>query len=286
MEPEKIPSLDFLQCLARQAGEMLRASYGQDYRVFRKGEIDLVTDVDHASEAFLIGEIKRLFPDHSIIAEERGYLPAKNGSVSSASARPIAASSYAEGDSRGHWYIDPLDGTINFAHGVPIFSVSVAFAEDGEIRLAAVYDPMREECFSAERGRGAWLNGQPVYVSKTKELTECLLVTGFPYDIRNNPENNLNLYARFALLTQGVRRLGSAALDLCYVACGRFDGFWELQLEAWDMAAGSLIAQEAGATVTSVNGGSNLLVPPYSVLAANPALHSQMLQVIQDTRSP
>jgi myo-inositol-1(or 4)-monophosphatase len=282
MTPDTTPSLDFLQSLVRQAGDILRAGLGQDYRIFHKGEIDLVTDIDHRSEAFLIGEVRSLFPDHSIISEESGYLPAKGAAVVSTTGRRSAALSQKDKDSLKQWYIDPLDGTVNFAHGVPIFSVSIAYAEGGELRLAAVYDPMREECFCAERGRGAWLNGQPVNASITQDLNESLLVTGFPYDIRDNPENNLDVYARFALRTQGVRRLGSAALDLCYVACGRFDGFWELQLEPWDVAAGTLIAQEAGATVTSVLGEPNLLVPPYSILAANPTIHPQMLQVIRD----
>jgi len=281
MTRSTFPSLDYLQSLIRQAGDILRTGFGEDYRIYHKGEIDLVTDVDHRSEVFLIGEIRRLFPDHSIITEESGYLPAKDNAVMSTSERPGSAQSLNNRGSPGQWYIDPLDGTVNFVHGVPIFSVSVAFAEEGELRLAAVYDPMREECFYAERGRGAWMNGQPVHASGTKKLDESLLVTGFPYDIRDNPENNLNLYARFALRTQGVRRLGSAALDLCSVACGRIDGYWELRLEPWDLAAGTLIAQEAGATVTTISGEQNPLTPPYSILAANPTIHPQMLRVIR-----
>jgi myo-inositol-1(or 4)-monophosphatase len=277
-----IPSLNLLQSLVRQAGEFLRADFRRDYRVFHKGEIDLVTDVDLRTEAFLINEVKRLFPDHSIISEERGSLPARNDAVVRGSGNMNVSSSQESKHLDKQWYIDPLDGTVNFAHGVPVFSVSVAFAEDGDLRLAVVYDPLREECFSAERGFGAWLNGIPIQPSTTRELIESLLVTGFPYDIRENPENNLNHYARFALRTQGVRRLGSAALDLCYVACGRLDGFWELSLGPWDMAAGVLIAQEAGAIVTSVNGDTNLFAPPYSILAANPILHPQMYQVIKE----
>ncbi len=277
-----IPSLDFLQSLARGAGDIIRTGFEQDYQVFHKGEIDLVTDVDRRSEVFLIGEVQRLFPDHSINTEESGYLPAKNGVAGCTTGNTGVTPAQRSKETIGQWYIDPLDGTINFAHGLPIFSVSIAYAENGCLRLAAVYDPIREECFSAERGRGACLNGSPIHASKERALNESLLVTGFPYDIRDNPNNNLDLYARFAMLTQGVRRLGSAALDLCYVACGRFDGFWELHLEAWDIAAGSLIAQEAGATVTNVRGEPNLLDPPYSILAANPSLYPKMLQVFRD----
>ncbi len=279
MIPSSTPSIDFLQSLARQAGEILRDGFGQDFRVFHKGEIDLVTDVDRRSESFLVNEIRRRFPDHSIIAEEGSHPLARDDRIAEQSVFTAGVSPSREISRQ--WYIDPLDGTINFAHCVPIFSVSLAYAEEGETRLGAVYDPLRDELFYAERGRGAWLNGQPINASHTSVLNESLLVTGFPYDIRDNPDNNLNLYARFALLTQGVRRLGSAALDLSYVACGRFDGFWELQLSPWDMAAGTLIAMEAGATVTTVLGETNLLVPPYSVLAANSIIYAQMLSVIK-----
>jgi myo-inositol-1(or 4)-monophosphatase len=147
---------------------------------------------------------------------------------------------------------------------------------EGEMRLGAVYDPLRDECFSAERGKGAWLNGKPIRVSETQELLHSLLITGFPYDIRENPDNNLDHYARLNLLTLGVRRLGSAALDLAYVACGRLDGFWELRLSPWDVAAGGLIAHEAGATVTDLHGNPNYLGDPQSILAANPHIHPLM----------
>ena len=256
------PTLADLENLARQAGEILRLGLGQGTRIYHKGDIDLVTDVDHRSEAFLLDEIQRRFPGSAIVAEESGAVP---------------------GQDCCRWYIDPLDGTVNFAHGVPIFSVSIAYAEDGCVRLGAVYDPMQDECFSAELGRGAWLNGKPIHVSTTQALDQSLLVTGFPYDIRTNPQNNLDLYARFTLLSQGVRRLGSAALDLSYVAAGRFEGFWELRLGPWDVAAGGLIAQEAGARVTSALGEPDYLAPPFSILAANPPIHPQMLVMIRAT---
>lgn len=182
------------------------------------------------------------------------------------------------------WYIDPLDGTVNFAHGVPIFTVSIAYEQDGALSLGAVYDPMMDECFCAERGHGAFLNGEAIHPSDVQDLNHSLLVTGFPYDIRTNPDNNLDLFNRFSLRSHGVRRLGSAALDLCYVACGRFDGFWEKRLSAWDIAAGALIAREAGARVTDLSGGGDFLSPPYSILAAAEGIHPQMLAVIGEGR--
>jgi myo-inositol-1(or 4)-monophosphatase len=254
-----IPSLTDLETLARGAGEILCAGFGQRMQVDYKGVIDLVTEADHRSEAYLLGEIQRRFPGHKIVAEESGEIAGADGQV---------------------WYIDPLDGTINYAHGVPIFSVSLGFAEAGDMILGVVYDPLRDECFSAERGHGALLNGHPLCVSETQSLDHGLLVTGFPYDIRTNPINNLDNYAMFAMRSQAVRRLGSAALDLCYVAAGRFDGYWEIRLKSWDVAAGALIAEQAGAVVTNLAGGADYLSPPQSVLAANPHIHPQMLALL------
>ncbi|MBN2547616.1 MAG: inositol monophosphatase [Anaerolineales bacterium] len=250
------PVLADLEALARQAGQILRAGLGQRNSIYHKGVIDLVTDVDRRSEAFLLGEIQRRFSGHRVVAEESGGLAGEDCCL---------------------WYIDPLDGTVNYAHGVPIFSVSLAYAEGGQVRLGVVYDPVQDECFSAALGEGAWLNGLPLQVSPAQELDQSLLVTGFPYDIRTHPENNLNHYAHFALISQGVRRLGSAALDLCYVAAGRFDGFWEIRLSPWDVAAGALIASQAGARVTDIRGQPDYLKPPISILAANAAIHAQML---------
>ncbi len=257
------PTLFDLEMLARQAGAILRTGYGRRHQVDHKGVIDLVTEVDHRSEAFLLDAIGRRFPKHRVLAEESGGLAGDDGAL---------------------WFVDPLDGTVNYAHGVPIFSVSIAFAWRGEVVLGVVYDPMREECFAAERGGGAFLNGQPIHASPADDLDQSLLVTGFPYDIRTHPENNLDLFAAFALRTRGVRRLGSAALDLCYVAAGRFDGYWEIRLKPWDVAAGGLIAAEAGAKVTNLHGGADYLSPPQSILAANATLHAQMLAVIREMR--
>jgi myo-inositol-1(or 4)-monophosphatase len=255
------PTLSDLERLARQAGEILRLGYEQEHQVNYKGAIDLVTEVDHQSEAVLLGEIQRLFPGHRIISEEIGLVPGSPGD---------------------QWYVDPLDGTVNYAHGVPFFSISIAYAQNGSVRLGVVYDPLRDELFAAESDHGARLNGRRLQVSTATELRRSLLVTGFPYDAWSTPRNNLEYYGRFAKLTQGVRRMGSAALDLCYVAAGRFDGYWELSLKPWDIAAGSLVAQEAGATVTNAEGQPNFITPPCSALAAPPAIHAKMKAVLDE----
>ena len=253
------PTLSDLERLARQAGELLRLGYEQEHQVDYKGLIDPVTEVDHQSEALLLGEIQRLFPGHRIISEEIGLIPGRAGD---------------------QWYVDPLDGTVNYAHGIPFFTVSIAYASDGVVTLGVVYDPMRDELFAAERGKGAWCNGRKLQASRVTEFQRSLLVTGFPYDTWSTPRNNLEFFGRFAKITQGVRRLGSAALDLCYVAAGRFEGYWELSLKPWDVAAGGLIAAEAGAVVTNLVGQSEYLVPPVSLLAASPELYPKMLEIL------
>jgi len=254
------PTLSEVEEIARRAGEILRAGFEREHKVEYKGAIDLVTEVDHQSEAFLLAEIQRRFPGSSILSEEAGSLA---------------------GDEDHLWYVDPLDGTVNYAHGVPIFCVSIGYACRGVTTLGVVYDPLRDEAFTAERGRGAWLNGRLIHVSDACELKDSLLVTGFPYDTWNSPRNNLEYFGRFARLTQGVRRLGSAALDLCYVAAGRLDGFWEISIHAWDIAAAGLIAEEAGARVTDIDGKPDYISPPQSILAAPAELHSKMLAVIR-----
>ena len=187
-----LPTLSDLERLARQAGQILRLGYEQEHQVNYKGAIDLVTEVDHQSEDLLLGQIQALFPGHQIVSEEIGLVPGRPGD---------------------QWYVDPLDGTVNYAHGIPIFSISIAYAHDGIVSLGVIYDPMRDELFAAERGRGARLNGRILQVSKVTDLKRSLLVTGFPYDAWSTPLNNIENYGRFAKLTQGVRRLGSAALD-------------------------------------------------------------------------
>jgi myo-inositol-1(or 4)-monophosphatase len=249
-------TLSYVETLARKAGAILRDGYSKEHTVAYKGVIDLVTEVDHQSESFLLGEVQRDFPKHHIFSEESGII---------------------QGDDEHIWYIDPLDGTVNYAHHVPFFSVSIAYASKGVLKFGAVYDPMRDEMFLAERGKGATLNGEPIKVSTTTELQKSLLVTGFPYDAWNTAQDNFANFVKFAKLSQGVRRLGSAALDLSYVASGRFDGFWELSLKPWDVAAGGLIAEEAGAHVTNVQGAVDYISPPQSIIAATPAIHGQIL---------
>ena len=254
------PTLTYIERLAREAGAILRAGYNMEHQVKYKGIIDPVTEVDHQSEAYLLGEVRRDFPDHHIFSEESGVI---------------------QGDDTHIWYIDPLDGTVYYAHHVPIFTVSIAYAFGGRTTLGAVYDPMRDELFTAERGKGAFINGQRLRVSTATDLQRSLLVTGFPYDAWNTEHDNFANFVKFAKLTQGVRRLGSAALDLSYVAAGRFDGFWELSLKPWDVAAGGLICEEAGGSVTNVHGDADYISPPQSILATAPGIHVRMLEELR-----
>ncbi|MDP2778334.1 MAG: inositol monophosphatase family protein [Anaerolineales bacterium] len=251
-----MPTLFNLECLSREAGAILREGYNKEHTLQYKGVIDLVTEIDHASEAFLIGEIQSQFPGGRILAEESGD---------------------TGGENENHWYIDPLDGTVNYAHHIPVFCVSIAYASKGVVTLGAVYDPLRDEMFTAERGKGAFLNGNKIQVSNTTELQKSLLVTGFPYDTWNTELDNFKYFERLAKKTQGVRRLGSAALDACYVAAGRFDGFWEFALRPWDIAAAGLIAEEAGARVTAIDGGPEYISAPQSILAAAPGVYEKIL---------
>ncbi|TLN10747.1 inositol monophosphatase, partial [bacterium] len=253
------PTLNDVIELARAAGQILREGYGQDHQVRYKGVIDLVTEVDHRSENMLLERIQAQFPDDTIITEERGRFEGANGRS---------------------WIIDPLDGTVNFAHGVPIFAVSIAYAVDRQVTLGVVYDPLRDECFAAERGQGAWLNGVPITPAGETSLQKALLVTGFSYDPEIR-DRNLPYFVHFVKRAQAVRRLGSAALDMCYVACGRLDGYWEMQLRTWDIAAAALIAQEAGTIVTDMQGTPEFMRRPHSAVAANPALHAVLMEEIR-----
>jgi myo-inositol-1(or 4)-monophosphatase len=254
------PTLSYLENLARQAGGILRAGYNKEHQVGYKGVIDLVTEVDHQSEAYVLGEVRRDFPEHHIFSEESGVI---------------------QGNDEHIWYIDPLDGTVNYAHHVPVFCVSIGYAHKGKLAVGTVYDPLRDEMFTAERDQGAYLNGIRLSASATTELQKSLLVTGFPYDTWNTAQDNFANFEKFAKLSQGVRRLGSAALDLCYVASGRFDGYWELSLNPWDVAAGGLICEEAGATVTNISGGGDYISAPQSILAAAPGIHARMLEELR-----
>jgi myo-inositol-1(or 4)-monophosphatase len=253
------PNLNDLIDLSRAAGEILRAGYGQDHQVRHKGIIDLVTEVDQRSENLLLERIRARFPLDTIVTEESGRFEGTNGHS---------------------WIIDPLDGTVNYAHGVPIFAVSIAYAINREVVLGVVYDPLRDECFSAERGSGAWLNGTRIAPAGETNLQNALLVTGFSYEPELR-DRNLAYFVHFVKRAQAVRRLGSAALDMCYIANGRLDGYWEMQLHAWDIAAAALIAREAGATVTDMRGEADVMRPPYAAVIANPTLHETLLAEIK-----
>lgn len=243
----------------RIAGAILLQYARDGFHIEHKDTVNLVTDADRRAEQAVVDRIASDFPEHQILAEERGLQAAPT--------------------SQYRWIIDPLDGTTNFAHGFPTYCVSIGLEHDGTLVLGVVFDPTREELFVAEVGGGAHLNGAAIRVSKTPTLNEALLVTGFAYDIRVNPENNLDHFGRFALRAQGVRRTGAAALDLCYVACGRFDGFWELMLQPWDMAAGALIVREAGGRVTDI-AGTGFSIYGKELLASNGLIHDQMVAVL------
>jgi myo-inositol-1(or 4)-monophosphatase len=249
---------------ARSAGDLLRNYAKTGFRIEYKNLLNLVTDADHAAEQCVIDHIRAQFPTHRILAEERG-----------ADAQRLSIY---------EWVIDPLDGTTNFAHGFPTYAVSIGVVRDGAGVLGVVYDPTRDELFTARAGGGAWLNGRPINVTSTEQLDHALLVTGFSYDIRDTPNNNLNHFCQFALKAQGLRRTGSAALDLCYVAAGRFDGFWEVKLNPWDMAAGVVILREAGGMVTDFGGKTHSIYQP-ELVASNGRIHTAMLDVIHSNLS-
>jgi myo-inositol-1(or 4)-monophosphatase len=246
------------------AGDLQMARFGQDFQINKKGTIDLVTEVDVAVERRFRALVAERFPDHQILAEEMG----------GAAAVPAGPC----------WVFDPIDGTTNFAHGLPIFCASLALEIDGVPEVAAVYDPTRKELFTAERGGGAFMNGRPLHVSSATALIDAMLVTGFPYDVHTRVEEIVGLFGAFVGQARAVRRLGSAAIDLCYVAAGRLDGFWETDLKPWDIAGGALIVSEAGGRVTNTDG------EPFTsrgghVLATNGHLHDAMLSVIRTFRA-
>lgn len=246
---------------AREAGRFLKLSVGKvrNVQVKQAEEKNLVSEIDRGAEEKIISIIRRHYPAHAILAEESG------GSEASAEYK---------------WIIDPLDGTTNFLHGLPIFSVSIGIERKGELIAGVVYDPNLDEMFTAEKGTGAFLNGRRLKVSTVGALRSSLIVTGFPYSITENPNNVVQHFISYLMAAQGVRRLGSAALDLCYVAAGRFDGYYELVLNPWDMAAGALFVAEAGGTVTNLS-GAPLDIYRKSIVASNGLIHSEMLGVFQ-----
>lgn len=251
--------LNFAIETAREAGNILLENFGKHIAIRKKGDIDLVTEADLASEKFIVEKIKTHHPRHSILAEESGK-------------------TIKSGDGGYKWIIDPLDGTTNFAHGYPCFCVTIALEHDGEIVVGVTYDPTRDEMFSAEKGRGASLNNKRIEVSDKDKLGDSLVVTGFPYDIASR-EGFTEFFAKMLLSTRAVRRDGSAAIDLAYVACGRFDGFWEEGLNPWDIAAGVLLIKEAGGRVTDYEDAElDIYQPP--ICATNGKIHGEMLTVL------
>jgi len=249
---------EFTAAIAREAGALLKQRFHGTHTIDYKGEIDLVTEADRMSEELLIARIRHAYPHHDILAEE--------------SAGTSTGADY-------RWIIDPLDGTTNYAHGFPVFCVSIALELKGAVVIGAVYDPMLDELFLAERGGGAFLNDDVISISPTEDIARGLLATGFPYDIREKPDNNINYFNGMALKAQAIRRAGSAAIDLAYVAAGRFDGFWELKLRPWDTAAGWLLVEEAGGRVTNLSGQPYSLNAP-SILASNGYLHDSIRTIL------
>ena len=241
---------------ATAAGTLIRQQWQQPKQVDYKGAIDLVTSVDRESERRIVDLLRKKFPGHSILAEEETDLVGTQASH--------------------RWIIDPLDGTTNFAHGYPQFCVSLALERDGEVIMGLVYDPLRPERFQAVKGQGATLNGEPIRVSGVKDLNRALLATGFPYDQREKADFYLTFFKSFMTRSQGIRRNGSAALDLCYVACGRLDGFWELKLRPWDTAAGALIVAEARGKLSDLS-GNQFSIWGEETLASNGAIHDAMV---------
>jgi myo-inositol-1(or 4)-monophosphatase len=253
--------LEAAMSAAREAGGVLREGFGWQHFVKYKGEVDLVTEVDEQAERVIREILFGAFPSYGMLAEEGGRF---------------------SGEEDVRWIVDPLDGTTNYAHGLPIFAVSIALERAGEAVLGVVHDPMREETFIAEGGVGATLNGEPIRVSDTGQLIQALIATGFPYDRERMPEA-LELFGRFAALTRGMRRLGSTALDLCYVAAGRLDGYYERGIWAWDIAAGGLILEEAGGKVTNYRGGEQNL-EGREIVASNGALHPALISITSGNR--
>ena len=249
--------LGFTAEIAREAGKVLLDGLDNELNIEHKGAIDLVTNIDLASEKLLRDRIQERFPDHEILGEEGGL---------------------EESGSQYRWIIDPLDGTTNYAHHYPFFSISIALEYKGHLIIAAVYDPTRDELFTAEAGKGARLNGKPIQVSVVTDLLHSLLSTGFPYDVRSKG-TNLDNWARFARRAQALRRDGSAALNLAYVACGRFDGFWEQELKPWDQAAGSLIVAEAGGMISDFS-GNQFSHYRKEIIASNGRIHQEMIEVL------
>jgi myo-inositol-1(or 4)-monophosphatase len=263
-------SLQIAMTIARGAGDILRQGYKEQKRIETKSTaIDLVTQFDRLADAFIAGELKQAFPDHRLVAEESGE-------------SNITGSPYV-------WYVDPLDGTNNFAHSYPFFAVSMALYEQERPLLGVIYEPLRDECFTAVAGQGAFLRTadtvEPLRVTGETALVNSLLATGFPYDRHTSSQDNIAQVAAFLKQAQGIRRAGAACLDLAYVAAGRLDGYWEYKLNSWDVAAGLLLVQEAGGQVTAVDGSALAITSPLALVASNGRIHQLMVEVIRQVES-
>ena len=252
-------SLSLVELWTKQAGEIVKMGWGRTHEIGYKTDSDLVTEYDKMTEDFLVNLIQSNFPEHSIIGEENGHQ----------AGNPVA-----------RWIVDPIDGTTNYAHGLPYFCVSVAFVDEEGSKYGVIYDPVGDECFSAERGKGAWLNGNPIHVSQTEEMKRALMVTGFSHNLDEHVDRNIELFQEMNEAVRAMRRMGAAALNMANVAAGRMDAYWELLVKPWDIAAGLLIVQEAGGTVTRIDGSDNLLEPPCDILCCTPALHAEMMKRI------
>jgi myo-inositol-1(or 4)-monophosphatase len=263
----KLSELDQYEAVAsaaaRDAGKLLMERFRGRLNVSHKGIINIVTDADLAAERLIVSHVLEAFPAHHILAEEN-HSDTKGGSHV--------------------WIIDPLDGTTNYAHGLPFFSVSIGLEIEGEIVFGIVYAPVLDEFFVARRGQGAYCNGNPIHVSKNASLNDSMLATGFPYDIRSGRNTNLEYFGEFVMRAQAIRRVGSAALDLAYLAAGHFDGFWELMLQPWDCAAGSLLIREAGGVVSNFR-GEPASIYEREFLASNGLIHNDMLMILRKTDS-
>lgn len=253
--------LELVEVIARQAGVVLMEGYGNVRHIQQKGVIDLVTEFDKRSEEIVVSAIQQKFPDHAILAEESG----RNKTIS-----------------EYQWVIDPLDGTTNFAHGIPMFAVSIGLLRNNSPVLGVAYDPLRNEMFSAELGKGATLNNHSIHVSSETNLGKAILSTGFPYDVHTNRRNNFAQFAQFQRRTQAVRHLGAAALDCAWTAIGRLDGYWEFGVKPWDIGAGALIVREAGGHVTSVDRDEDIFSGD-TIVVSNGLLHEQMLRALRES---
>ena len=254
--------LNDLIAISREAGEIVREGFRKNLKIeYKSNESDLVTNIDKASEKLITDFIKKKYPSHGILAEEGGNI--KDGTE------------YI-------WIIDPLDGTVNFAHGLPIFSISIGIQKNGKTIAGVVYDIPQDVLCSAESGGGAFANDEKIKVSENSNIAHSILVTGFPYNIHQNPFNALEKFVSFTRKARGIRRLGSAAIDFCYVARGVFDGFWEVYLNPWDICAGKFILEEAGGIVTNFN-GEQIGVDSKQILASNGKIHNEMLEILKQS---